>query len=265
MPTATVNGVNLNYNVRGDGPPLVLLHGFTASGYVWEPAQEFLAARAKVFTLDIRGHGDSEKPPGPYSIQGFADDLLALLNFLGLDKVDLMGHSMGGRTALLFALGHGDRLSRLMLVGASGAPPKGEFRDRFLTLKRVAAEEGVAAVRDHPLVASVLPRSFTEGAGGEAHRARYMKNTPEGIGAICDAVLNMEDLTGRLGEIETPAWVCVGENERPGQAAFSKLCEERIPVCTRAVVAGSGHFPMQDNIEGFQAALAAFLDKIPVT
>ena len=120
MPAATVNGVNLSYAAGGEGPPFVLMHGFMTGKFVWDPLMEGLPGRFQIVRYDHRGHGDSDKPPGPYRIQDFADDLLGLLNYLGLEKVDLMGHSMGGRTALLFALQHPGRLNRLFLVGASG-------------------------------------------------------------------------------------------------------------------------------------------------
>ncbi len=265
MPVATVNGVNLAYRSAGQGPPLVLLHGFSSSSHAWDPVLGPLAARSKVFAYDHRGHGDSDKPRGPYRIQDFSDDLLALLNFLGLAQVDLMGHSMGGRTALLFALRHGDRLGRLMLVGASGAAPQGEARARFDTLKRVAVEQGMEAVFEHDLVKGLLPPVFSQpGPEREAFRARFLRNTPEGYCGAADAILTMPDLTGRLGEIGAPTWVCVGEQDA-GPKAFSDLCLKGIPHCARAVIPGCGHHPMQENPKAFLAALNAFLDKVPVS
>ena len=98
MPAVNVNGLKLNYLDRGQGAPIVLSHGFQNSGFAFTPILDRLAERFRVLALDKRGHGDSDKPPGPYRIQNFADDLLGFLDALGLEKVDFLGHSIGGRT-----------------------------------------------------------------------------------------------------------------------------------------------------------------------
>ncbi len=131
MPIATVNGVNLAYVVKGRGTPLVAMHGFAHSTYTWEPVMDALSRRCQVFAYDHRGHGASGTPQAPYDIPALADDLLGLLNFWGLDRVHLMGHSMGGRTALWFALQRPEKLESLTLVGASAAAPEGEARKRW--------------------------------------------------------------------------------------------------------------------------------------
>ncbi len=260
MPTATVNGVNLSYAAGGEGPPFVLLHGFMTGKFVWDPLMDSLSGRFQIVRYDHRGHGDSEKPPGPYRIQDFADDLLGLLNYLGLEKVDLMGHSMGGRTALLFALQHPGRLNRLFLVGASGSAPGGEFRERFEALKRLAATGGMAAVFDSDLYSFALPGAWKTGPARSAARERFLKNTPAGLSGSADAVVAMPDLRERLGEIAAPTWVCAGERDA-GPLAFSELCEKKIPDCARAIIPGCGHYPMQDAAPEFIGALNRFIDR----
>ncbi len=261
MPTATVNGVHLNYRIEGEGPPIVLMHGFSTGHYVWDATASRLAERFRVVRHDHRGHGDSSKPPGPYRIQDYVDDLVALLNYLGYERVDPVGHSMGGRTALLFALDHPDRLNRLILIGASGAAPEGAPRERFEALKKLAAEEGLAAVFDSPLFSFALPKTWKRDAARA--RERFMRNTPEGFCAAADAVLTMPDLRGRLGEIDIPVWACTGETDA-GPMAFNTLCEEKIASCTRAVISGCGHYPMLDAEEEFLAGIDDFLKSTPI-
>ncbi|MFP6869032.1 MAG: alpha/beta hydrolase [Nitrospinota bacterium] len=256
MANATVNGVNLNYQVQGKGPPLVLMHGFSTGLYVWDQVAEWLSGEFQVFRHDHRGHGGSEKPPGPYRIQDYVDDLAALLNYLGLDRVDLAGHSMGGRTALLFALDDPGRLNRLLLVGASGAAPEGEPARRFEALKKLASGEGMAAVFESDLFAFALPEAWKKDP--EPARERFMRTTPESFCAAADAVLTMPDLRGRLGEIPVPVWACTGESDA-GPMAFNELCEENIEACSRAVIPGCGHYPMLDAAEEFIGQLEKFL------
>lgn len=270
MPTATVNGIHLNYRVEGSGPPLVLAHGFSTGHYVWDAVAERLGAerlgaerlsgRYQIIRHDHRGHGDSSKPPGPYRLQDYVDDIVALINYLGLDRVDLMGHSMGGRTALLFALKHPDRLGRLLLVGAAGAPPEGEQLDRFEAIKKLAIKEGMAAVFESELFSFALPEAWKKDPAPA--RKRFLKNTPESFCAAAEATITMPDLRERLGEIATPVWVCAGERDAV-PLAFSELCAEKISDCTRAIIPACGHYPMQDTTEVFLKQLEIFLDSTP--
>ncbi len=261
MPTAKVNGVNLNYEIYGEGPPLVLVHGFQSSTFVWDSVIETLSKRFQAIALDLRGHGDSERPAGPCRIQDFSDDLIGFLDALGLDKVDLMGQSMGGRTATLFAIEHSDRLNRLMLVSSSAGPPSGAYQKRFQSLLETATHEGMEAVFDHELMRASRPPGLREGPKLEEYRRRFLKNTPATYAATANALFTMPDLTGRLGEISVPAWVCYGGNDA-GPLDFSEIYKERIPDCVLSIIPGSGHFPMWDNTEKFLAAFDNFVVKV---
>ena len=263
MPTVNVNGLKLNYLVCGEGPPIVLSHGFQNSGFAFTPILDHLKERFQVFALDKRGHGDSDKPVGPYRIQDFADDLLGFLDVLGLEKVDFLGHSMGGRTGTLFAIEHSDRLNRLMLVSSSAGAPSGAYREHFEVLHQLALEEGMEAVFNHHEFRRLLPPKMIEGPLAEEYRERFLKNTPETYAATANALFTMPDVTGRLGEFSVPTWVCYGEND-PGPLDFSDIYLERIPNCTRVILPGSGHFPIWDATMAFLEALEKFLEKFPV-
>ena len=119
---AANGGISLAYEVSGvsSAPPMVLLHGLGDRAAKWRPVISTFAAYFRVFALDMRGHGDSDWP-GIYSFQLMCDDVVAVLDALGLGKVTLMGHSMGGAVALLVAMQHPDRVERLIVEDA--APP----------------------------------------------------------------------------------------------------------------------------------------------
>lgn len=114
-------GVRLAYEVSGDpqAPPMVLLHALGGRGTGWAPVTSEFAGCFHVFAPDLRGHGDSDWP-GTYSFQLMCDDVLALLDQLGLDKVTLVGHSMGGVVAYLLAMQRPDRVGQLIV---EDAPP----------------------------------------------------------------------------------------------------------------------------------------------
>jgi pimeloyl-ACP methyl ester carboxylesterase len=260
MPIATVNGIHLNYRVEGSGPPLVLAHGFSTGLYVWDAVAERLSGRYKIIRHDHRGHGNSSKPPGPYRLQDYVDDIVALINYLGLERVDLMGHSMGGRTALLFALEHPERLGRLLLVGAAGAPPEGVQLERFEAIKKLAVREGMPAVFGSELFSFALPEAWKKDP--VAAQEQFEKNSPESFCAAAEATITMPDLREHLGEIKMPVWVCAGERDAV-PLAFSELCAEKITDCTQVIIPACGHYPMQDATDVFLDQLEGFLDSTP--
>jgi 3-oxoadipate enol-lactonase len=119
---AANGGISLAYEVSGvsGGPPLVLLHGLCDRAAKWRLVIPAFAEYFRVLALDMRGHGDSDWP-GTYSFQLMCDDVIAVLDKLGLGKVTLMGHSMGGAVALLIAMQHPARVERLIVEDAT--PP----------------------------------------------------------------------------------------------------------------------------------------------
>lgn len=102
MERIAVGGVTLAYDVRGDGPPMVLLHGLGERASGWDPVRPALAADHTTYAVDLRGHGDSDWP-GVYSHDVIEADVTGLLDRLGLTRVVLVGHSMGGSVALRIA------------------------------------------------------------------------------------------------------------------------------------------------------------------
>ena len=121
MPIANINGVDLNYEVSGQGPAVVFLHGYTGSTQDWANQIRVLSPQYQVIALDHRGHGKSAAPSEEedYSVEILATDTFGLLNMLGITKCCLGGHSLGGFTTLQFAVEHQDMLAGLVLVDTS--------------------------------------------------------------------------------------------------------------------------------------------------
>jgi 3-oxoadipate enol-lactonase len=123
--TVDVGGITLAYQVSGDpdAPPLVLLHGRGAGAADWDGVAPAFARHRRVYALDLRGHGRSDWP-GEYSLELMRADVLGFLDALALDKVDLIGHSMGGAVAYLLAEEHPDRVDRLVLEDVPAPFPR---------------------------------------------------------------------------------------------------------------------------------------------
>jgi pimeloyl-ACP methyl ester carboxylesterase len=112
-----VDGVRLHLAEAGEGPPIVLLHGWPQHWWIWRRVIPALAEERRVICPDLRGFGWSEAPPGAYELDGFAADTLALLDVLGLDRVDLIGHDWGGYAGFLLCLSAPERVRRYLALG----------------------------------------------------------------------------------------------------------------------------------------------------
>ena len=122
--TVSVNGMQMFYRTVGTGDPLLLLHGGTQSGAMWDPFVEALAGRYQVIIPDLRGHGSSTNPDGPLATRRFADDVIALLDHLKIGRCRAIGASAGGMTLAHLVMKHPERIEALVLVGVGTDLPK---------------------------------------------------------------------------------------------------------------------------------------------
>jgi pimeloyl-ACP methyl ester carboxylesterase len=116
---AEVNGINLYYEIHGAGRPLILLHGGLGSGEMFGPVMPQLAERHQVVAVDLQGHGRTADIDRPIDIRLMADDIASLIDYLGLDKPDVVGYSLGGGVALQVAVRHPLKVRRLVAVSAN--------------------------------------------------------------------------------------------------------------------------------------------------
>lgn len=239
----------LHYTVQGSGEPtLVLTHGISASGATWRFQVPDFAARYRTVTWDLRGHGHSESPPGPYALSDLAADLLQLADELGAASIVPLGHSAGGAIALRFALDHPQRCRALVLVGtASEANEKA--RDFYHDLARIAEERGM-----EPVVKRL-------GMAREA--ANLVAADPHGFAAVTRAMasLHAAPMTDRLAEIRCPTLILVGEKDFLG-AGGSVIMSRKIANAELEIVPERGHGLFLEDPAGFNQRVLAFLGKL---
>lgn len=259
MPTAQVGDLNIYYEVRGEGKPIVLHHGLAGSTEQWQPAMGMLVALGyRAIAFDQRGHGRTSDGTKPFTIPQLVEDMLGLMDHLKLRRATLLGHSMGGRTVLLCAMDHPDRVERLILNGAGGSPPTGDVRAAFELFADVAKKQGMEAVWALDRYQARLPRLVRETAGlRESFKARFLKNRPEGYAGAIGAIMAMPDLVPRLGEIRCHTLALVGA-EDPA-APFVDAVAAKVPTATKAIIPGAGHFPHLETPDAFDEAVRKFL------
>lgn len=220
MPYATVNGTKLHYRVdgeRSDAPWLVLSNSLGSDLSMWTPQVAAFAKHFRVLRYDTRGHGHSDVPPGPYTIEQLTGDVVGLLDALDIEKAHFCGVSMGGLTGVGLAARHSARIGRVVLCNTAakiGSPEVWGPRAQR------ARSEGMAALAD-----AVLARWFTPAFVAREPlvfafiRDVFVHTDNEGYASNCDA-LNATDLRGETSAIRTPALVISGTHDlaaTPGQ------------------------------------------------
>lgn len=257
---AEVGGTRLRYALRGEGPALVLVHGFTLSLEMWEPQVKALSARFRVLRYDLRGFGKSDPPDGtPYR---HAEDLAALLDYLEIPQAVLLGCSMGGGIAIDFALGFPQRTRGLILFDSAlgGFPYSAEFIAQLAALNAAGRASVEAARRlwlEHPMFAPVLQSPAAEqfrrivGAYSGWHWANP------------DCTRRYETPAARrLSEIGAPTLVVVGEQDVPDMRAIADTLHRSIPGAQKVVLEGVGHMANLENPASFNQAVLGFLSSI---
>jgi len=256
MPYIHIRGANLHYLEAGNGPPIVCFHSTPASAAFYRPQLDYFGGRYRVLSFDLRGHGESDKPPGPYAIADFVADYVAIFEALRLDRFVLVGCSVGGIVAQLYALEHAANLSALVLIGS---PCSRRGRDVAGFHAAVAAKGWESVVRD--LVNKQL-HPHTDPALKQWATAEYLKTPLYVRAAEEEALLAEVHHTERVQEITCPTLLVAGEAEEREIFEQMKLMSKRLPNAEWHVLPGAAHVPNLEKAREFNAIMARFLTKI---
>ena len=269
MPKARVRDVNLNYDVRGGGDPLVMIMGLGASSAAWDPRLvEELARSFTVVTFDNRGTGQSDKPDIPYSIEMFADDAAGLMDALGIARAHIFGVSMGGMIAQEFALRHATRVQTLTLGcttagGAHSVPPPPESL-AILTAPREGVAPGEIIRRGWPLgYTPEYIRDHRDELEAAIPRLLEHPTPPYAFQRQLEATYTLKTWE-RLPEIKAPTLVITGAKDVLIPARNSELLAERIPGARLYLIADAGHAFMAQAREEFVRVFVPFARQHPI-
>lgn len=131
MPERKVNNINIFYEITGEGDPLLLIHGLGSSTRDWEKQVPNFSQKYQVITIDLRGHGKTDKPKGPYSIPMFAEDIAELMKSMNIDQVNLLGISLGGSIAFQCAVDYPEMVKSLVIVNTGVEFKLDSFKARY--------------------------------------------------------------------------------------------------------------------------------------
>jgi 3-oxoadipate enol-lactonase len=253
-----IDGERIYYESVGAGDPVVLCHGLGGNHASWWRVVPALAEQQRVVTWDQRGFGNSTRRSGRYGPEQAVGDLLGLLDHLGLDRVQLVGQSMGGWVAMGFALAQKDRLRSLVLTDTLAGVSTPEIAD---ALRAVGARRSGAPgeVGDHPALGEGFRRDRPDLAflyqeissmGDKADDAEML--------ALIGAMRAPLDQVEQIG---VPVLLVVGQADQLCPPAAMALIADRIPGAEFEVVAGAGHSPYFERPEEWSRIVGDFLGR----
>ena len=256
-----VRAGGITVHAQVDGPPgapvLVLLHSLGTSLHVWDEQAAALAGAFRVVRADLRGHGLSEVTSGPYGMEQLADDVLAVLDALGVGQAHVAGLSIGGMVAQAVAHRAPARVASLILCDTAMAiPPAQLWRDRAALVRA----EGMGAVADAVMARWVTP-GFAGAPGAAGLRAMLLHTAPEGYAAAAEAIA-AADLVERTRALRVPALVLVGDADEATPLASAQALQEALDA-SLVVLPGAAHIPTVEAPEAVTDAIRSFLLPAP--
>jgi len=241
--------VDLYYEVQGQGPALLLTHGYSATSQMWRGQIEAFAEHFSVIIWDMRGHGQSASPsdPGLYSEAHTVADMAGLLDHLGFDTAVIGGLSLGGYMSLAFHAEHPERVKALLIIDTGPGYKKDTARAQWN--------------KDAAAMADAIDKHGVEAlAGGSAERSLSRHNSYAGLAQAGRHMLTQHSprVIESLPHIKVPALVLAGAEDEPFLAATDYMAQ-KIPGAKKVIVPNAGHAVNLDQPEAFNRAVLEFL------
>lgn len=246
-----------------DAPAIVFVHGFPLDKSMWNMQVDLLKEKYRVVTYDIRGHGNTDKGTEPFSVELFANDLIALMDKLGIGKASVCGLSMGGYIALHAMKKQPGRFESLILADTTCVADSPETKE-----KRIAAMDNIRQNGS---------RKYAEETVRNLFAPESIENEPETVGLVREMVdrmteeslvMTLKALAARnetcsfLPEIKIPALIMVGEKDRITPPESARSLQEKIEKSQLFIIASAGHLSNLEQPGEFNRHLASFLDMV---
>lgn len=260
MPVAKVNGVRINYEEKGSGKPVVLLGGLGSTIQSWDDQIPVYSRRFRTIALDNRGSGLSDKPRKPFSTGDMADDAVALLDFLGIEKASFVGKSMGGMIAQWAGVKHPERVERLVM-GCCSARRDGVGDLILETGRRISEKAGMGPVWLTALFLGYGRRYIEENLDEIKERLARVGTSPEDIAGYHGQSIACggHDTSALLHLIKAPTLVMFGTEDNVTDPVRAAEVGELIPNSTVRAFQGAGHGFWRENREEADGLVVDFL------
>jgi 3-oxoadipate enol-lactonase len=257
MANVTINNINLYYEEHGDGDPLVFIHGLGSSTQDWESQVSDFSKSYKVVTLDLRGHGRTDKPAGPYFIPMMASDLAGLFQSLRLPPAHVVGLSLGGAVAFQFVLDYPFSVKTMTIVNSGpslGGTPE-EAQKEIERRVGIVQQLGMRAMGE-ALSPALFPNP-AQAALRETFSKRWAGNDPQAYIEATRSIAGFNVLE-KLGEIECPTLILASDQDYT-PVSIKENYTRLIPNAELVVIQGAHHALPLEEPEKFNIALREFL------
>lgn len=263
MPRLQLSNFEMAYDDAGQGPPVVLIHGLGSSALDWDAQRVALLPFHRVITLDLRGHGESGRPPGPYQMRELAADVASLMRHLALPPAHVVGISLGGMIAFQLTLDHPALVSDLVIINSGPAVvPRGFKQHLQVAQRRIALNVLGLRVAGRLVETKLFPHP-EQAPLREAFRARWQRNDRVSYRATLNAIIGWS-VHDRIHTLTQPTLVVSGDRDYTPVATKRAYVAE-MPNAELLVIPASGHATPADQPDALNAALLSFLsrDKAP--
>jgi 3-oxoadipate enol-lactonase len=254
--------IKINYELSGNenGPVVMMSHSLGSSSIMWEPQLKALEDRYQLLRFDTRGHGKSDVPQSPYTLEQLAGDAIGLLDTLQIDKVHFVGLSMGGMIAQCLALRHMDRLFSLALCDTAAVIPDEAqpiWQERIDTTRKKGMAAGVDETMQRWFTAPYLSQSPPE---VEIIRTQFLKTPAEGFIGCSEAIRRL-DYLAQLAAIKLPVLIIVGEDDPGTPVSAAEAIHAQIETSELVIIPSAAHLSNIEQADFFNQALVAFLGR----
>ncbi|HEY5908237.1 MAG TPA: alpha/beta fold hydrolase [Vicinamibacteria bacterium] len=258
-----IAGGEIAYDATGEGPAVLLLHGFPLGLWTWDAQAEALKARYRVVRFDDRGFGASPPGDGPLTMERIADDAAGLLDHLGIERACVAGCSMGGYAAFAMVRRHPDRLRGLVLQDTRAGADGEEARKNRAILAEKTLREGSGAALDAFLPKLLGDTTKTQRpAVVQNLREKILATSPRGIANALYGLGARADSTSSLREVRVPTLVVCGAEDTITPVAESEAMHRAIAGSRLEVIPQAGHLANLEDPQAYNALLAGFLDQL---
>jgi len=257
-----VGGAELAVEVRGEGAPILFIHGFPFDRTVWRHQLAGLS-RWKRIAPDLRGAGASSVPADGYSVAQYADDIVQVLDTLELDRAVVCGLSLGGYTLFELLRRHAGRVRAAVFCSAKATADSAEARRGRDEMATLVEREGTGAVAERLLPQLLAPATFAAQPDVVAHVREMIDRTPvPGLVGALRALRDRPDSTPMLGAISVPTLVIAGEADKIAPPDGLRAMAQAVPGAQFAAIPAAGHLAPLEQPLGTSRALADFLDGV---